>query len=325
MARKLKVPRQSISSLVILRRSLDARKKPQLFFVYTLRFSLDLPYKEVSRVLRRVPDVKQAPPEKAALIFSPEKKLVHRPIVVGSGPAGYFAALTLAQKGYEPIVLERGDDVETRTQRVEEFWETGKLDLESNVQFGEGGAGTFSDGKLTTRISDPRINTVLDAFVEQGAPAEIRYLAKAHIGTDILKIVTQGLRKKIQSLRGEMNFRTKVTGLRHQHGKITGVEINHSEVISAEVVILAIGHSARDTYEFLVKDGFYLEQKAFAMGLRVEHPQELINLSQYGVEKHPKLGAAEYQLTYNDSLTGRGAYAFCMCPGGKVVAAASEE
>lgn len=219
MARKLKVPRQSISSLVILRRSLDARKKPQLFFVYTLRFSLELPYKEVSRVLRRVPDVKPAPPEKAALVFAPEKKLTHRPIVVGSGPAGYFAALTLAQKGYEPIVFERGEDVETRTQRVEEFWETGKLDLESNVQFGEGGAGTFSDGKLTTRISDPRISTVLDAFVEQGAPAEIRYLAKAHIGTDILKIVTQGLRKKNPVLRGRNTFSDESNGYMPSEGE----------------------------------------------------------------------------------------------------------
>lgn len=325
MARKLKVPQQSISNLRILRRSVDARKKPQLFFSYTLVFSLEIPYKEVNRVLHRVADLKPEPQVEPKLLTKPEKRLKHRPVVVGAGPAGYFAALALAKQGYAPLVLERGDDVETRTQKVEAFWRTGQLDTESNVQFGEGGAGTFSDGKLTTRISDPRITEVLEAFVEQGAPSEILFLAKAHIGTDILKTVTQGLRQKIQSLGGEVRFRAKFTGLRQHNGKITGVEVNHSEIIPAEAVILAIGHSARETYRVLLEQGIHLEQKAFAIGLRVEHPQEPINKSQYGVELHPKLGPADYQLTYQDTRTGRGAYAFCMCPGGKVVAAASEE
>jgi uncharacterized protein len=325
VAGKLKVPQQSISGLRILRRSVDARKKPLLFFSYTLRFSLDLPYKEVNRILHRIGDLRPEPIEEPRIFLKPDKNLSYRPIVVGTGPAGYFAALTLAKKGYAPLVLERGDDVETRTRKVEEFWSTGQLDGESNVQFGEGGAGTFSDGKLTTRISDPRIMEVLKIFVEQGAPEEILFLAKPHIGTDILKRVVQGIRNEIEALGGEVRFRSKLTGLRHSEGKLTGVIVNHTEEIPAETVILALGHSSRETYRHLLEQGVELEQKAFSIGLRVEHPQELINLSQYGVEEHSKLGPADYQLTYQDLPTGRGAYAFCMCPGGKVVAAASEE
>jgi hypothetical protein len=204
MARKLKVQQQSISGLHILRRSVDARKKPLLFFSYTLRFSLDLSYKEVSRLLQRTGDLKPEPVEEPRPLAKPGRKLRHRPIVVGAGPAGYFAALALAKKGYAPLVLERGDDVLTRTQKVEGFWRTGLLDEESNVQFGEGGAGTFSDGKLTTRIADSRITEVLETFVKHGAPQEILFLAKAHIGTDILKGVTRGLRQEIEALGGEL-------------------------------------------------------------------------------------------------------------------------
>lgn len=325
MARKLKVPPQSISGLRIVRRSLDARKKPQLFFSYTLAFNLELPIQEVHRVLSRNKDLRPEPVDEPVLLARPEKRLTHRPVIIGAGPAGYFAALALAQKGYVPLVLERGDDVIERTRKVDEFWKSGNLDTESNVQFGEGGAGTFSDGKLTTRISDRRIMEVLKGFVKAGAPSEILFLGKAHIGTDILKEVVQGLRQEITALGGEVRFRTKLTGLEKVNGKMTGVRINNNEEIPAETVILAIGHSARDTYEMLLKQDVQIEQKAFAVGLRVEHPQELINHSQYGVEEHPKLGPADYQLTYQDQLTGRGAYAFCMCPGGKVVAAASEE
>ncbi|EHQ87574.1 NAD(P)/FAD-dependent oxidoreductase [Desulfosporosinus youngiae] len=325
MAHKLKVPEQSINNLRFLRRSLDARKKPHLAFVYSLQFSLDVPRTEGNRLLARVPGLKEVPLEIPILWPKPSKTLTHRPVVIGAGPSGYFAALALARRGYTPLVLERGDSVEDRTQKVREFWDTGKLDTESNVQFGEGGAGTFSDGKLTTRIQDRRISDVLETFVKHGAPAEIQYLAKPHIGTDILKDVVKRIRQEIESLGGEVRFRAKVTGLKASGDRLKKVIVNGEEEIPADAAILAVGHSARDVYRYLFDMNLTLEKKSFAIGLRVEHPQALINKSQYGVEEHPHVGPADYQLTYKDARTGRGAYAFCMCPGGKVVAAASEE
>ncbi|WP_088228047.1 FAD-dependent protein [Desulfosporosinus sp. FKB] len=325
MARKLKVPEAMIQGLRFLRRSLDARKKPNLVFDYTVQFSLEIPKKEGYRLITRIPGLKEAPSEVPVVWSKPLKKLGHRPVVVGSGPAGYFAALALARKGYRPLVLERGDSVDERTRKVQQFWQTGKLDTESNVQFGEGGAGTFSDGKLTTRIQDRRITEVLETFVKHGAPSEILFLAKPHIGTDILKNVVKGIRQEIISLGGEVRFRAKVTTLKSSGGHLQSIMVNCQEEIPAEAVVLAVGHSARDVYRFLYGQNITLERKGFAIGLRVEHPQTLINLAQYAVEEHPLVGPADYQLTYKDAGTGRGAYAFCMCPGGKVVAAASEE
>lgn len=325
IAWKLKVPEQSIHDLRFLRRSLDARKKPHLVFNYIIQFSLDAPNTVLSRLLARVNGLKEVVAEAPIVWSRPINTLKYRPVVIGAGPAGYFAALALARRGYAPLVLERGDSVEERTRTVEEFWNTGKLDPESNVQFGEGGAGTFSDGKLTTRTQDRRISDVLGTFVKCGAPSEIQYLAKPHIGTDILKNVVKRIREEIESLGGEIRFRAKVTGLKTSLGRVQQIVVNGHEEIPSEIVILAVGHSARDVFSFLHESGVTLQQKGFAMGLRVEHPQSLINLAQYGVEKHSHVGPADYQLTYQDRETGRGAYAFCMCPGGKVVAAASEE
>jgi len=222
-------------------------------------------------------------------------------------------------------VFERGQDVETRTADIDDFWRKHLLNPESNVQFGEGGAGTFSDGKLTTRVNDPRSNLVLEEFVKAGAPEEILYLHKPHIGTDKLRSVVVNLRRFIQEQGGDVYFNSKVTGLLVEANRVTGVIVNGETEIPAQVIVMAVGHSARDTYEMLEQLHCPIEQKAFAVGVRVEHPQELIDNAQYGqLAGHPKLGAADYQLVLNSDEMNRSAYTFCMCPGGQVVAAASE-
>ena len=222
-------------------------------------------------------------------------------------------------------MLERGQDVDTRTADVEQFWKTGKLNVHSNVQFGEGGAGTFSDGKLNSVIKDIRCRKVLETFVRFGAPEEILYQANPHIGPDRLKLVVKAMREAIISAGGEVRFGAQVTALTVEHEKLTGLEINHSEQIAASAVILAIGHSARDTFAALHQQNITMEQKAFAIGVRIEHQQKMINMAQYGMEEpYDSLGAADYKLTYQ-AQNGRAVYSFCMCPGGKVVAAASEE
>jgi len=326
LARRLRVSREKINNLRILRRSVDARQKPELFFVYTVEFSAQISGPELRKAMVHYPRLKEK-------VFVPEhplngypaSKLAFRPIVVGTGPAGYFAALALARKGYRPLVLERGDKVEDRSGTVERFWNTGTLDPESNVQFGEGGAGTFSDGKLTTRIDDRRVREVLESFMGFGASPEILYAAKPHIGTDILKKVVAAMRAKIEALGGEVLFRTKVTGLKTVNNQLEAVKIDGAETIPAETVILAVGHSARDVYQFLKVLGVQLEAKPLAVGLRIEHRQEYVNLTQYGVPFHAQLGPADYQLTYKDISSGRGAYTFCMCPGGQVIASSSED
>ncbi|MGL5380780.1 NAD(P)/FAD-dependent oxidoreductase, partial [Clostridium sp.] len=239
--------------------------------------------------------------------------------------AGIFAALLLAEKGYKPLVIERGEDVDKRTITVDKFWETGELNLESNVQFGEGGAGAFSDGKLTTRIKDTRCDYVLKELVKAGAPEEITYIGKPHVGTDLLKEVVKNIRKKIISLGGEVRFSSKLEIINSKDGKVESIVVN-GENIKCENLILAIGHSSRDTYTMLNDIGVFMEPKAFAIGVRIEHPQTVINKSQYGdAHEHPRLKAAEYRLTYQSKKLERAVYSFCMCPGGVVVAAASEE
>ncbi|MFA9398123.1 MAG: NAD(P)/FAD-dependent oxidoreductase, partial [Clostridiaceae bacterium] len=253
-----------------------------------------------------------------------DKILKHRPIIVGMGPAGLFAGLILAKNGYKPLIIEQGEPVEDREKTVNYFWKTGKLNLKSNVQFGEGGAGTFSDGKLTTRIKDSRCNYILDELVKFGAPAEIIYSGKPHIGTDLLKGIVKNIREEIKALGGEVLFNTKLVDIKTNNGKIKSV-ITEDDEIPCNNLVLAIGHSSRDTYEMLFKNQFYMETKPFAIGVRAEHPQSLIDINQYGkYSNHKRLKSSDYKLTYRSSLN-RSVYSFCMCPGGKVVNASSEE
>lgn len=321
---KLKIKETELIEFTIFKRSVDARKKDNIFFVYTLDAVVNNE-KKLLKKLAKDKDISVTPNLDYEYVKTGDIPLKNRPIIVGTGPAGLFAGLILAIMGYRPLLLERGSDVDRRTESVKNFWQTGKLDTECNVQFGEGGAGTFSDGKLTTLIRDLRCRKVLEEMVAAGAPAEILYSHKPHVGTDILRDVVKNIRKRIISLGGEVCFHAKVTDLLVEQGKITGVVVNHQEKIDTEVVILAIGHSARDTFQMLYQKGTKISPKAFSIGVRIEHPQELIDQAQYKqFARHKKLGPAEYKLAYH-APNGRSAYTFCMCPGGMVVAAASEE
>jgi hypothetical protein len=323
LAKKLKVGESEIVAYKIFRESIDARKSHMIYFVYTV--DVELRDEQSAREKIRDKDVTVTPPLEYEYVKPGNEVLEHRPVVVGTGPAGLFAGLLLAQMGYRPVLLERGADVDTRTEIVRSFWQTGRLDRECNVQFGEGGAGTFSDGKLTTLIKDKRCRKVIGELVLAGAPEDITYSYKPHIGTDILKTVVKNIRRKIRELGGEVRFNSKVTDIIIEDNKIKGLVINNREKLDAEVVVLAIGHSARDTFAMLYDRGVAMTQKAFSIGVRVEHPQELIDRAQYKqFAGHKKLGPAEYKLAYH-SPNGRSAYTFCMCPGGTVVAAASEE
>lgn len=320
----LKIKKEELLSWSIRKQSLDARKKPDLFFVYTI----DAEVKKESTVLKRVDhkivmSTKRVP---YTYLHTDNRDRLQRPVVVGSGPAGLFCAYYLARAGLSPLVIERGDDVDSRMKKVQSFWDGKALDTESNVQFGEGGAGTFSDGKLNTLVKDPagRNLEVLRLFVECGAPDEILYVQKPHLGTDLLVTIVKNLRKKIEALGGEIRFRSALTGIHTEKGQLTGIEINHREQLSVSTLVLAVGHSARDTFSLLEKSGFSMQAKAFAVGLRIEHPQTLINQYQYGCREHETLGAAAYKLTHK-AAGGRGVYSFCMCPGGYVVNASSEE
>ena len=317
-ARKLGLKEAEFLKFKITREAIDARRKPDVSRVYSVL--MEIPD---TRSYRKGSGVREVSDETEAPVIPGQMKLDGRPIVVGSGPAGIFAALTLAAAGYKPLLLERGECVEARAATVDAYWAGGVLNTESNVQFGEGGAGTFSDGKLTTRINDRRCEKVLEQFTQAGASEEILYKAKPHIGSDVLKLVVSNMRRRLQELGGEIRFGAKVTSLLLRGGWATGVVVNGSEEVEAGVVVLAIGHSARDTFSSLLQSGVSMVQKPFSIGVRIEHPQELINQAQYGVAgSSGVIGAADYQLFYKTG--GRTAYSFCMCPGGVVVASASE-
>lgn len=324
-ARMLRISADAIRAVHIRRQSLDARKKPELFYSYTIDIETSMPEQSIVHKAKK-PEISIAKENRYQFPKPGDQPLKTRPVVVGSGPAGLFCALMLARSGYQPLLVERGEDVETRRKKVDRFWLDGSLDLRSNVQFGEGGAGTFSDGKLNTLVKDPlgRNQLVMEILHEFGASAEILYQNKPHIGTDVLSGIVRRIREEIIRLGGEVRFGCQVTDFCMEKGQITGIVTEAGEMIPAEAVVLAIGHSARDTFETLLKHHVPMEQKAFAVGLRVQHPQKLINVSQYGLEEAGILGAASYKLT-NQTSTGRGVYSFCMCPGGYVVNASSEE
>lgn len=336
--KKLKIKQSDIKEFTVLKKSVDARKKEQIFFIYQVEFFTDNEKKVLSRYKKNDVTIKSEKKENdtAKCEVAAEKDTSKKIVIAGFGPAGLFAAYELALSGYKPLVIERGLDVDSRKKSVEHFWKTGELDTESNVSFGEGGAGTFSDGKLNTMVKDKfgYNRRVLETFVKFGAPAEILYLQKPHIGTDKLADVVKNMRLEIERLGGEVRFGVRLDTLNIKNTgngdskklesiNVTDRFLGKEEVIECDRLILAIGHSARDTFLSLNECGVTMQPKSFAIGVRVEHSQEMIGKNQYG-ELYKALPTADYKLTHQ-TKDGRGVYSFCMCPGGYVVNASSEK
>ena len=317
VCKKLRI--NSINNYKIVKKSIDARDKSSIYYVY----ELDIDTKDKVKIDNI--NTFNTPIEEYKYNITGTNKLNNRVVIVGSGPSGLFCAYLLCEAGFSPLIIEQGEPIEKRVETVEEFFRTNKLNTLSNIQFGEGGAGTFSDGKLNTLVKDKlnRGKKVFEIFIENGAPEEIMYLNKPHIGTDILRKVIVNMRNKIISMGGEFRFNTKLTDINIEDDKINSITVNFNEEIKCDVLVLAIGHSSRDTFKLLYDKGLNMKSKNFAVGFRIEHNQEMINKSQYG-EKYKLLPPADYKLTHQCS-NGRGVYSFCMCPGGFVINASSEE
>ncbi|MGD8233528.1 NAD(P)/FAD-dependent oxidoreductase [Vibrio sp. TRT 1302] len=326
ITKKLGISADQVISFNIFRRGYDARKKANILLIYTL----DVVVENEAALLEQFvsdPHVKQTPDMEYKFVAQAPKNLTERPVVIGFGPCGLFAGLVLAQMGFNPIIVERGKEVRERTKDTFGFWRKRTLNTESNVQFGEGGAGTFSDGKLYSQVKDPNFygRKVISEFVEAGAPEEILYVSKPHIGTFKLVTMIEKMRAKIIELGGEIRFSTRVDDIHMDGEQITGLTLSNGEQIHSRYVVLAVGHSARDTFEMLHDRGVYMEAKPFSVGFRVEHKQSMIDEARFGPNAgNPILGAADYKLVHH-CKNGRTVYSFCMCPGGTVVAATSEE
>lgn len=321
VAKKLNIKEEIIKNIKINKESIDARKKPDIYFIYEV--DIEVLNEELILKKNKSNDILKVEEKEYEIKVTGNKLLEKRPIIVGSGPAGLFAAYYLSKLGYKPLIIERGEKIEDRVKSVEEFWNKGILNKNSNVQFGEGGAGTFSDGKLNTLVKDKegRCKEVFKIFVENGADSNILYKNKPHIGTDVLRNVIINMRNKIIKMGGTFRFNTTLTNIKIEDNNIKSIILNNNEEVKTDILILAIGHSARDTFKMLYENNILMNPKPFAIGVRITHPQDMINKSQYG---SVSIDAASYKLTYKAS-NNRGVYSFCMCPGGYVVNASSEE